>query len=688
MPGESIFDPGSPEVRRRQAVSLLNDYSHPWDVLAEALQNSVDAINQRYRDQIANQLGVSSESYERGIEEVASIVIDSDLKIHDNEYSRWTSPEYSSGQRERWYVALGHQLAKEAETIKAAYEAVEGAYLGRISITRVDNARKLIIRDNGVGLSFCELKEAVKKGVTLKHGYSNIGELGNGLTYLISACDLFSLKTSNGQEHSQVNIENMYSWISGRLDVQEEPLSNPFRIQDPTEPYTEVVMERIRTVDSDYPDLFDPVMTTERLSHLIRTKTSIGFLYDSLRFPVYNTLRKQSMIVELNDMFQGTNQIVRLDFEYHSPAQIVRDLHAGAAPPLITLDGALALLRDHSDIGGHSIEHTGIYRSETGVPLYYACFLANREWFSEASRSARICDKPSEDDIKDIGRHDLAPLIELGIKGMPTGVSVDPPVTGFQGYWGNFYIMILDNRLKFDEGRKTPVGRRVTLYRDCAKHVLFEKISTEVISQSIRDAVVPMNLAQMMATKQAFLDRRLRNRADLNYDKVKIKNIPKYEQDVITLFHEMIGAGILPYYECLDASSQSTYDSIFRYCISKRKMGTIVQQVEGRTGMLDEKIIIEFKPKAENIIEDISKNVKFYYMMDLLVCWSINASECRRLMATVIQKPMNKVKYWGTTHELQLTPVHFMNVGSGRSLDVICLKEFINKLQNGTYNVS
>jgi hypothetical protein len=480
----------------------------------------------------------------------------------------------------------------------------------------------------------------------------------------------------------------MYSWISGSLDVHEEPLSSPSRIRDHADPYTEVVMERIRTVDSDYPDLFDPLMKTERLAHLIRTKTAIGFLYDLLRFPVYNTVRKRSMIVELNDNFQGVNRTEHIEFEYRSPSQIVRDLHSGAAPPLMTLDGALALLRDRSDIGGHSIEHTSIYRSETGVPLYYTCFLANREWFSEASRSARLCDIPSEEDVREIGKRDLAPLIELGAKGMPTGVSVDPPVTGFQGYWGNFHIMILDNRLRFDEGRKTPVGRRVTLYRDCAKYVLFEKISTEVISQSIRDAVVPMNLAQMMTTKQAFLDRRLRNRANLNYGGVKVKNTPKYEQDVIALFHEMIGAGILPYYECLDASSQSTYDSIFHYRIPKNALGTIVQQLEGKTGTLEEKIIVEFKQRAEQIIEDVAVNVKFYYMIDLLVCWDINATECHRLMATVIQKPLNKVRYWGTTHELQLTPVHFMNVGSGRSLDVICLKEFINKLQNGTYNVS
>jgi hypothetical protein len=218
--------------------------------------------------------------------------------------------------------------------------------------------------------------------------------------------------------------------------------------------------------------------------------------------------------------------------------------------------------------------------------------------------------------------------------------------------------------------------------------VLFDRIETQVISAAIKDAVVPMNLAQMMSTKVDFLNRRLRNRTTLNYDSVKIVNVPKYEQDVIMLFHEMIGAGILPYYKCLDASSLSTYDAIYKYDIPRQMIGAIAQRAEESTdGNLEEKIIVEFKHRGEKIIEDIAENVKFYYMIDLLVCWDITAEECARSRAVLIPKPMDMVRYWGTTHELKLTPVHFMNVGSGRPLDVICLKELINKLKSGTYNI-
>ena len=35
------------EILRAQAQNILDSYAHPWDLLAEALQNSVDAIEQK-----------------------------------------------------------------------------------------------------------------------------------------------------------------------------------------------------------------------------------------------------------------------------------------------------------------------------------------------------------------------------------------------------------------------------------------------------------------------------------------------------------------------------------------------------------------------------------------------------------------------------------------------------------------
>jgi hypothetical protein len=72
-------------------------------------------------------------------------------------------------------------------------------------------------------------------------------------------------------------------------------------------------------------------------------------------------------------------------------------------------------------------------------------------------------------------------------------------------------------------------------------------------------------------------------------------------------------------------------------------------------------------------------------MMDLLVCWEIDEQQCQDSGATLIDKTAESTKYWGTTHELVLEPMHFDHLGSGRNLDVVELKSLLNKISDDTY---
>lgn len=44
-------------------------------------------------------------------------------------------------------------------------------------------------------------------------------------------------------------------------------------------------------------------------------------------------------------------------------------------------------------------------------------------------------------------------------KGMPTGIVIEPQTTGFSGYWSNFIMLIEDDKITFDLGRKTIPSR-------------------------------------------------------------------------------------------------------------------------------------------------------------------------------------------------------------------------------------
>ena len=62
--------------------------------------------------------------------------------------------------------------------------------------------------------------------------------------------------------------------------------------------------------------------------------------------------------------------------------------------------------------------------------------------------------------------------IYTSVKGMPTGISVEHPVTGASGAWPQIFILFEDKRLSFDIGRKSIHGKQKNIYKDHAR-ILF-----------------------------------------------------------------------------------------------------------------------------------------------------------------------------------------------------------------------
>ncbi|MGZ0879036.1 hypothetical protein ACWZQY_024020 [Priestia megaterium] len=57
------------------------------------------------------------------------------------------------------------------------------------------------------------------------------------------------------------------------------------------------------------------------------------------------------------------------------------------------------------------------------------------------------------------------------MKGMPTGISIHPPVVGNDGYWPNLFIIIEDPELSFDIGRKVIYGSQQEILKKIAKEI-------------------------------------------------------------------------------------------------------------------------------------------------------------------------------------------------------------------------
>jgi hypothetical protein len=108
-----------------------------------------------------------------------------------------------------------------------------------------------------------------------------------------------------------------------------------------------------------------------------------------------------------------------------------------------------------------------------------------------------------------------------------------------------------------------------------------------------------------------------------------ITAVPQQEQDVIALFHELIGSSFLRGYRFFATSQSDRYDSL--YCLDyKEGDGLIFNKDTNKLGVgsdfhppySSQPKVLEYKYDFDALVRDIEKELKFAKHIDLVVCWS------------------------------------------------------------------
>lgn len=712
---ESLFGNSSRDILRRSAARLLSNYSNPWDPIAEGVQNSVDGINRKYRSILAERISVNKSELEDAVEIATQQIVKDDFNhFKQVSYSyegeevetdgleegvQWGDPEYQEWIGSRYYDLVAEALGIDADELRDADEEVRESYTGKITVKRDAVNRGIIIEDNGIGMGPEELGEALKRYGSFKSDEtrisSEIGELGNGLTYLLTNCNEFRIETSDGEHVSWAEINSMLDWVNKEVELEDvETSSNSREVDGADESYTRVEMFDIREGKSDYPDLFDEKMASKRVVHMIRNKTAIGQLFDAINYPAKHTLREDEVTVQYVELKEPDDLTMDVEFYFEGPTQVAEkagnDTHS-RFPPQLTLAEAKEKVSDKTQsIGEKSVVTRGIWESPGGIKHYYEAIVASRDRYRGLSRKYKYCDDP--DGAVQDNKFDLEPGIEIGVKGMPCGSRIEVPASGAAGYWGNLYIMIMNNDLSFDEGREKPAtGGRGLNFQDCARHVLFREIGTDVVSGTTKGSD-----DSSFEVDSDIIDERTADKQDLDYDclePIRFKNEPTSEQDVVAIFHECLGSGVFPdNYTGLDTSTWHTYDEIYHYKADPdddiELMGSMIARSireHPQVDKIDENIIVEFKRKGEDILTDLSSNKKIYSQIDMLVCWEIDKDKANAQGLTVNEIEPDQIKYWGTTHTMEIDS-HLL-FDSSNNLYLVELTELFDRLDNGNYNI-
>lgn len=507
------------EAVRKEATNILSSYNQVYDVLAEILQNAVDAVDERYNQESATAVT-------------------------------------------------------------------------KIAISFNAHERSITITDTGTGMPWGILKQALAPNISYKASVSakslakrSRGEKGVGLSFLTFVCNYLRVKTCDGTQTIEAVVKGANDWVDERSQIRPmiKPTSaNPEPVTEElgSRTYTQIELKDVKTKDYCDQDIFDMVLP--ELVYTLRTKTAVGFTGSITSNEVPEPDIEISLLFTDKENNEHAEQ--RVPYRYLAPEEYV---DSGSK---VSYDRFIELLRDDklNQVRGKALIYRSQKKTEGGRLIDCYAFAMAAEVYKDIQK----------DLIQKEGWiPDSWTGIYIATRGMPSGITVEHPVTYDAGYWRRVFMLLQDDQMKFDVGRKSLVGQAKPMMQSIAEQV-WKEISPYLqrITPGDSEAVTRRKqgkLIQLFQEAQGW--------PNLNFDKVQYLKQPQREQMVVALFYELIGAGVLKGYKTLRNNTFDQYDAFVQYTIAKKEIGQ-VEAASIKENIINDLIIIEFKHGADDIL--------------------------------------------------------------------------------------
>lgn len=257
----------------------------------------------------------------------------------------------------------------------------------------------------------------------------------------------------------------------------------------------------------------------------------------------------------------------------------------------------------------------GIFKySDQREIKYTSFFLPKRKLWSELSMQFGLAESEDLKNDKWLDNFSYTLLssgIYTSVKGMPTGISIEHPTTGYSGYWSNIFILFEDRSLKFDIGRKSIHGMQARLYREYARDIFqnFLKYVTKYVSGEVK-VDTEWDRDDIFAEIEKI--------PPLMSNLTKFEKSPKdQEASVAGIFFECIGKDIIKDIKPLTSGYRNKYDLYAKWG--------------------NKKVIIEFKSRLRNVVKDFNDERKMFDEMNAIVCWDVSEEDTQEFMSRGIE---------------------------------------------------
>lgn len=526
---------------------------------------------------------------------------------------------------------------------------------GKIKIIINSIKRSIQVIDTGIGIERDKIPILLTPFSTDKENdRETIGEKGVGLKFVLFESDNFIMKTTTGNSNQKfvVKIPGAKTW---KNSTSEEDFCLNLSSEDKCDfRGTDVYVDGIENQQ-----LFE--LDFEALKYVIRTKTAIGNVLN-----LFNDNPYIDVTLEYTDQASNTKE-EKIDFKYWIPTESL------GKKDLFDLDAFKNWLIENPTSSDsekrNKLKNRIIYKkgefkhNSIRIIKYWSCFVPQRTLWKKISCKDGLLNE-SEMDNEDVLQDKFFTTHQSGIytsvKGMPTGIVIDSPLTGKTGYWPNLFIIFEDDMLKFDIGRKSINGNVKNIYKKYAKEIFSDY--TKYISKYI--AGEP-DIDNNPIWNRDEIKRNIEELPSLNNSMINFKKLPsEQEASVAAIFYELIGKGKIDKISPIISGYREKYDLYAEYN--------------------NHFICIEFKSHLRNIIRDFENNDKYANEIDYIVCWDINDTDIQEMnKAGIYLAARNKSTLFNENEAIVPETTHILNYSNQATpIYVIDLKKVLFDLEN------
>lgn len=158
--------------------------------------------------------------------------------------------------------------------------------------------------------------------------------------------------------------------------------------------------------------------------------------------------------------------------------------------------------------------------------------------------------------------------------------------------------------------------------------------------------------------------------------------LPKQEQEVVALFNQLLGAGLLRGIQLISLSIDTQYDCSYstsypdpsyRYDSAGNRLGVASDCVSPD---MSKPLTLEFKYNLDGLASDFDNNDKYPADIDSVVVWELGSyyKATFDVSSLLVLGAGSGRRLYGATHRIR--------VGSGNTMEVICLQDLLRFLQD------